>query len=173
VTNWIGCSGFSYKAWSPSFYPTGLKEAGFLPYYAARLCTVELNSSFYRLPSAKSVAGWVSAVPPGFRFAVKAPQRITHQLRLKGTEEAAAEFAAVLHGFGETLGPVLFQLPPNLKLDQDRLASFLRAWPRSFKAAFEFRHESWLEASVFALLKEHNVALVTADGEAMNTPLLS
>jgi uncharacterized protein YecE (DUF72 family) len=173
MQSFIGSSGFSYKSWKGVFYPNELKEPGFLAYYASKLPTVELNNSFYRMPTPETIARWVSQVPMDFRFAVKAPQRLTHQLRLKQAVDATEQFVTALAGFGPQLGPVLFQLPPNFRADGERLATFLGGWPARIPCAFEFRHESWLDESIFQVLRDHNVALCSADGEAITTPILA
>jgi uncharacterized protein YecE (DUF72 family) len=173
MQHWIGSSGFSYKSWKGIFYPPEVKEAAFLSYYSRKLPSVELNNTFYRMPSAQAITRWVQEVPDTFRFAVKAPQRLTHQLRLKDSAEASSEFVTALAAFGSLLGPVLFQLPPNMKADRERLARFLDNWPRALPCAFEFRHVSWLDDSVFDLLREHEVALCSADGEAVDTPIMA
>jgi uncharacterized protein YecE (DUF72 family) len=169
----VGSSGFSYKSWKGVFYPKGVKEADFLAYYAARLASVEVNNTFYRMPGVATIERWVSQVPGSFRFAVKAPQRLTHQLRLKEAAVACDEFVSAVSAFGTTLGPVLFQLPPNFRVDRERLGTFLAGWPARLPCAFEFRHESWLDESIFQVLRDHNVALCPADGESLSTPLMT
>lgn len=173
MMHYVGSSGFAYKNWRGVFYPSELKEPAFLDYYARRLPSVELNNSFYRMPSQSMIERWVGEVPPTFRFAVKAPQRITHRLRLRDAEEAVVEFATQLNAFGSSLAAVLFQLPPNLRSDVERLAKFLDACPKTLPCAFEFRHASWLDDNVFAVLRDHGAALCSADGEAVDTPLLA
>jgi uncharacterized protein YecE (DUF72 family) len=170
----IGTSGYSYPAWKGHFYPEDLPAKKFLAFYASKLSTVEINNTFYRMPSAKLVQSWADEVPDGFTFAIKAPQRITHQLRLK---EGSAELVTALVGIVEVLadkqGPLLFQLPPNMKKDLPRLQAFLAAMPRRCRAAFEFRHESWLGDDTYDALRAANAALCIADTEEASTPLVA
>lgn len=166
----IGTSGYAYKEWLGSFYPDKLSTKKMLPYYAARLSTVEANNTFYRMPSKQALEGWRSEVPDGFVFAVKAPQRITHFARLKEESyESLAYFLDVVAVLGPALGPLLFQLPPNLKRDDTRLAAFLHRLPRERRAAFEFRHESWFDEAIYALLAAHNVSLVISESDKPDT----
>lgn len=158
-----GTSGFSYKPWLGSFYPEKLAAREMLAFYARRLPTVEINNTFYRLPKPSVVATWAAQVPDSFRFAVKATQRITHVKRLKQAGDETAYLLRVLDALGEKLGAILFQLPPNLRLDRDRLAAFLDLLPEGTRAAFEFRHPSWREPSVAELLRERDFAWVLAD----------
>src|SRR6266542_1192270 len=145
-----GTSGYSYKEWKGSFYPEDLPASEMLRYYAARLPAVEINNTFYRMPKASLLSGWAEQVPDGFRFVLKASQRITHQKRLREAGEEGGYFFRVATTLGERLGPVLFQLPPNLKRDLPRLADFLALLPPASRSAFEFRHESWFDEEVFA-----------------------
>jgi uncharacterized protein YecE (DUF72 family) len=167
----IGTSGYNYPEWKGTFYPADLAAAKMLPFYAARFPTVEINYTFYRMPTEKLLAGWVAQVPAGFRFTLKAPRRITHDARLVGCENLTAEFCLVAGTLGERLGALLFQLPPNLKKDLARLDAFLDTLPRLAPAAFEFRHPSWFDEEVFARLKERGKALCVADSEKLQTPL--
>src|SRR5437868_14175306 len=146
-------SGWPYASLKPDFYPAKLKPAGFLGYYGTRLNSVELNYTFRRFPTEKLQMGWIAATPPGFKFAVKAHQNITHIKRLRGAGELATQFIAALRPLEEEgrLGPVLFQLPPFLKCDLPLLREFLESLPCGARAAFEFRHESWFNEEVFAL----------------------
>ena len=155
-----GTSGYAFKEWKGSFYPEDLKNKAMLGYYASRLGSVEINYTFRRLPSSAALAGWVAATPSRFRFSVKAHQRITHTERLKEVESARA-FVELVQGLGERLGPVLFQFPPNLKLDRPRLEAFLAALPEGPRYAFEFRHPSWTEAH--DLLLGAGAAVVRSD----------
>jgi uncharacterized protein YecE (DUF72 family) len=167
-----GTSGWAYASWKPEFYPAKLKPAGFLNYYATRLNSVELNYTFRRFPTDKLLMGWVSATPPGFRFAVKAHQNITHVKRLRGAGEFTSQFIAALRPLEEEgrLGPVLFQLPPFLKCDLQLLEDFLKELPPRTRTAFEFRHESWFREDVFALLRRANAALCNAESDKLETP---
>lgn len=160
-----GTSGYSFKQWRGAFYPEKLSEKLFLPYYAERLCTVELNNTFYRMPTVAAVSGWCSAVSPDFRFSVKAPQRITHMTRLKEPEVLLADFERVVRGFGPQLGVVLFQFPPQFSVKFERLQEFRRLWPRELPTALEFRHPSWDNDEVRAWMREHELAWVVNDGD--------
>ena len=139
----VGTSGWNYSEWKGSFYPSDLKPAAMLPYYAGRFSTVEVNNTFYRMPTPKVVDGWAGAVPAGFTFVLKAPQRITHFARLKNVDDPVRAFCDVARTLGARLGPLLFQLPPNFKVDAGRLADVLVLLPPDVRAAFEFRNASW------------------------------
>jgi uncharacterized protein YecE (DUF72 family) len=166
-----GTSGFSYPAWKGTFYPKAARSAEFLALYAARLPAVEINATFYRMPSAEMLAGWRMQVPAGFSFALKGPQRITHLKRLREVGDETAHFHAVAAALGPALGPLLWQLPPHLKCDLGRLDAFLALLPAGARAAFEFRHESWFAPEVFEALRARGVALVLADDGERETPL--
>jgi uncharacterized protein YecE (DUF72 family) len=160
----VGTSGFAYKEWRGTFYPAGLKAADMLRFYAERLPTVEVNNTFYRMPKASVLAGWAEQVPAGFVFVLKASQRITHHKRLQATAaEPLSYLLDAAAGLGPRLGPLLFQLPPSFRKDVSRLREFLALLPDGSRAAFEFRHASWLEEDVFAALREKNLAFVAAD----------
>ena len=164
---YVGTSGYSYKEWKGSFYPEKLPAKEMLPYYASRLHAVELNNTFYRLPQPSMVESWRAQVPDDFRFSVKASQRITHFKRLK---EAAAETKFMLETVSALegrLGVVLFQLPPNMKKDLERLEAFLKDLPAATPSAFEFRHPTWFDDDVLALLRSQNRALVVSDTDDM------
>ncbi len=166
-----GTSGWQYKEWKGSFYPAKISSADMLPYYAERFRTVEVNNTFYRMPKDSVLKAWAEAVPDDFRFVLKAPQRITHYQRLKEESyESLAYLLSATHGLRERLGPVLFQLPPNLKKDTDRLSRFLEHLPEDRRAAFEFRHASWLEDDVLEVLRARNIALCIANTEGEETP---
>ncbi|HXU68793.1 MAG TPA: DUF72 domain-containing protein [Polyangia bacterium] len=169
----IGTSGFSYPAWKGHFYPEDLPQKQFLSFYAARFSTVEINNTFYRMPSPKLLQGWAAEVPDGFTFAIKAPQRITHQKRLKECDDVVAALLGLVELLAEKQGPILFQLPPNLKKDVPRLQAFLAAMPRRCRAAFEFRHESWLGDDTYEVLRAADAALCIADTEDLSTPLVA
>jgi len=169
----VGTSGFSYPAWRGSFYPAKLPTAKMLAYYAERLTTVEINNTFYRMPKAEMLAAWAATTPAGFRFAPKAPQRITHRERLAGSAESVGFFVKALAAFGDKLGPILFQLPPFLRKDLPRLMDFLALLPRDLRAAFEFRHASWLDDAVYDALRAHGAALCVAEAEDFATPLVA
>jgi uncharacterized protein YecE (DUF72 family) len=167
-----GTSGFQYKEWKGSFYPEDLAEASMLAYYAERLDAVEVNNTFYRMPKAATVRKWAGETPEGFRFCLKAPMRITHKKRLQEAEEEIAFFTASARELGSKLGPALFQLPPWFRKDAERLRGFLAQLPAGFPAAFEFRHESWFDEEVFGILRERGAALVVAEDEEGETPLV-
>jgi uncharacterized protein YecE (DUF72 family) len=169
----IGTSGYSYKEWKGRFYPEDLPASQMLPYYAARLGTVEINNTFYRMPSEDMIANWAAEVPSGFTFALKAPQRITHQKRLKEVNDVVLTFARVASGLGEKMGPLLFQLPPFMKKDVSRIEDFLAGLPSGLRVALEFRHASWFEDEVYETLRTHRAALCTAEGEGLATPLVT
>ena len=168
---YVGTSGYNYPEWKGSFYPADLAPAKMLPYYAARLPTVEINYTFYRMPSEKLLAGWTAQVPKTFRFTLKAPRRITHDAKLVNCGNLTATFCVVAATLGDQLGSLLFQLPPTLKKDLARLDAFLDTLPPKAPAAFEFRHPSWFDDEVFARLKERGRALCVADSEKLETPL--
>jgi len=159
----VGTSGYAYKEWKGSFYPAELKAEAMLRYYGERFTTVEINNTFYRMPREKVLLDWAAEVPDGFRFVLKASQKITHFKRLKDVGSEVEYFLRVANVLGPKLGPTLFQLPPNMKKDLPRLTDFLALVPRTWRAAFEFRHASWFEDDVFAALEEHNAALCAAD----------
>jgi uncharacterized protein YecE (DUF72 family) len=165
-----GTSGFSYDAWSGTFYPEDLPSDERLRFYGTQLPAVEINNTFYRMPKPELLAGWAAQVPSGFRFALKASQRITHIKRLKEVEAEVKFLLGSARQLGEKLGPVLYGLPPNLKKDVPRLAAFLALLPSDAKAAFEFRNPTWLDAEVFALLKSTGAALCVADDDKGTTP---
>lgn len=173
ATLYAGTSGFAYPAWKPEFYPEKLPAARFLEHYAGRLNCVEINYTFRHMPSAKTVAAWVASTPPGFAFAVKAHQSITHVKRLKEEAREPAEFflstLRPLHEAGR-LGPVLLQLPPNLKLDLPRLERFFEVLPGDVRFAVEFRHASWFVPEVYELLSRRNAALCVAESETLTVP---
>ena len=160
----VGTSGYSYQEWKGSFYPEVLSAKKMLAYYAERLNAVEINNTFYRLPKASVLESWASQVPDGFRFSIKASRRITHFTRLKAESREPTEYLlSTIATLGEKLGVLLFQLPPNLKKDTDRLAGFLEILPEGTPAAFEFRHESWQDDDVHDLLRSRGMPLVCAD----------
>ena len=171
----IGTSGFNYPEWKGSFYPADLPSAKMLPYYAGRFSTVEINYTFYRMPTPKLVAGWTAQVPPGFRFTLKAPRRITHDKRLRPADvaEPLRAFVTAAAELGPRMGALLFQLPPNFKKDLAVLTEFLALLPPKVTAAFEFRHESWLDDEVYAVLRAKNVALCVADSTTRETPVVT
>lgn len=169
----IGTSGYSYPAWKGAFYPTDLPAKKMLGFYATRFASVEINNTFYRMPSSTTMEGWAREVPDTFTFAVKAPQRITHQLRLKNAGEALAALLAATELLAEKQGPILFQLPPFMKKDVPLLQAFLAEMPRRCHAAFEFRHPSWFADEVYEALRAAGAALCVAEGDKLETPLVA
>ncbi len=168
---WIGTSGYNYPEWKGHFYPAGLSSAKMLPYYAARFPTVEINYTFYRMPNEKLVGGWAAATPSPFKLTLKAPRRITHDSRLKNCGDLVSTFCRVAGTLDDKLGALLFQLPPNAKKDLPLFDAFLGELPPKVRAAFEFRHQSWLDDDVFSRLAARNLALCIADSEKMSTPV--
>jgi len=163
----VGTSGYAYKEWRGSFYPEKTKEKDMLRFYAGRFRAVEINNTFYRLPSRETLLRWASEVPPDFTFVLKASQRITHRQRLSAESKETVDYLFdVASALGEGLGPVLFQTPPFLKKDVARLRDFLGLLPPGRPAAFEFRHETWRDEEVYETLRGCNAALVCADTEA-------
>jgi len=159
----VGTSGYSYKEWKGSFYPEKLPAKDMLAFYGERLPAVEINNTFYRLPKAAVLESWAAQVPDGFRFSLKASRRITHFKRLKETDDETGYFLETARTLGDRLGVLLFQLPPNLKMDLPRLEKFLELLPDGTPAAFEFRHESWRDETVIACLDARDFAIVAAD----------
>jgi uncharacterized protein YecE (DUF72 family) len=172
ATLFAGTSGFAYPAWKPAFYPPKLPAREFLAYYSGRLNCVEINYTFRRLPAASTLEAWVGATRAGFVFAVKANMRITHILRLKNAEQATDIFLKAIDPLrtSRRLGPVLFQLPPNMKCDAAVLRDYLALLPNGMRYAFEFRHESWLTEPVYEELRRRNVALCLAESEKLEIP---
>jgi uncharacterized protein YecE (DUF72 family) len=167
---WIGTSGFQYTEWKGNFYPEDLPAAKMLPFYAERLSTTEINYTFHRIPAPKTIDNWKALTPGNFRFALKAPQKITHWSKLRDCADTLRYFHDVVSALGEKLGPVLFQLPPNFKKDTLVLGDFLNGLPGGMRAAFEFRHESWFDDEVFETLRACSAALCIADTEKLETP---
>jgi uncharacterized protein YecE (DUF72 family) len=169
---YAGTSGWAYPAWKPAWYPAKLAASKFLGYYSTRLNSVELNYTFRRFPTEKLQLGWIAQTSPGFRFAVKAHQSITHVKRLDGALEFTTKFLGALAPLraAERLGPILFQLPPFLRCDVERLRGFVGGLPRDTRYAFEFRHESWFSEPVYECLRAANVALCVAESETLETP---
>ncbi|HVO80585.1 MAG TPA: DUF72 domain-containing protein [Terriglobales bacterium] len=167
-----GTSGWAYPSWKPDFYPQKLPQKNFLQHYATQLNTVEVNFTFRQLVKETTIQKWIAETPAGFRFGVKAHQVITHIKRLKNTQDFVPRFLSTIQPLAQAgkLGPVLFQLPPNLKADASLLEEFLASLPRAMPSAFEFRHASWWTEETFALLKSHNRALCVAETEERTTP---
>ena len=173
AVHWLaGTSGYSYKEWRGPFYPKDLPADQWLSFYAQQLPAVEINNTFYRMPRTEVVAGWAAAVPDGFRFSIKASRRITHQLKLANAEEPLRYLAERVAVLEHKLGAVLFQLPPAMRKNTERLKATLQAWPRELPAAFEFRHPSWQDNEVQDLLAEHGAALCFAEDDQTGSAAL-
>ncbi len=170
---YIGTSGWVYSHWRGIFYPEGLAQARWLEFYNQHFPTVELNNSFYHLPSEKAFAAWRERSSEGFVYAVKVSRFITHLKKLRNVEEALENFLSRAKILGGKLGPLLYQLPPNMSRNDTLLESFLRLLPPGLCHVFEFRHESWLDEPVFALLREHNVGFCIYDMPGLTTPLVA
>src|SRR5215472_235378 len=168
-----GTSGFQYSEWKGSFYPKNLSTAKMLPFYASHFSTTEINYSFYRIPSEKTLTNWSAATPLEFCFSLKAPQEITHVRKLRDCAEVLGRFCEVLKVLDAKLGAVLFQLPPFLRNDTTLLKDFLAALPAGLRSTLEFRHASWFNDETFAALKSRNVALCIADTEKSTTPIVT
>jgi uncharacterized protein YecE (DUF72 family) len=168
----VGTSGWAYPSWKPAFYPEKLAQKKFLNCYASKLNAVEVNYTFRQLVKETTIQKWIAETPEHFRFTIKAHQVITHIKRLKSAEEFLQRFLSTLEGLerASRLGPLLFQLPPNFKADQVVLSEFLKCIPRSVRAAFEFRNDSWFNDATWETLRERNIALCVAETEERNTP---
>jgi uncharacterized protein YecE (DUF72 family) len=162
---YVGTSSYSEKAWKGKFYPKDLPATQMLHYYAERFRAVEINSTFFAMPKASVLEKWTEQVPPGFRFAIKAPKSITHIQWLQDKDKLLSTLLEVLGTLNERLGPLLVQLPPTAKKDVTRLRAFLALLPRQQRVTFEFRHPSWFDDEIFGLLREHRVALCVADAD--------
>jgi uncharacterized protein YecE (DUF72 family) len=169
---WIGTSGYNYLEWRGTFYPANLPASRMLPYYAARFSSVEINYSFYRIPTEKMLAGWAAQTPDRFKLTLKAPRRITHVSKLRNSTPLVSDFCATAATLGSKLGVLLFQLPPFLQKDLLLLDEFLGALPAGVRVVMEFRHASWLDDDVLARLRARGVALCIADSERMTTPVV-
>jgi uncharacterized protein YecE (DUF72 family) len=167
---WIGTSGFQYAEWKGTFYPDVMPTAKMLPYYSERFSTTEINYSFHRIPSAKTIEGWFKATPDRFKFSLKAPQKVTHWAKLRNCGDTLRYFHQVICDLEKKLGCVLFQLPPTLKKDAALLEAFLADVPDGMRCAFEFRDPAWFSDDVYELLRRKNAALCVADSEKVATP---
>ncbi|MEO7083461.1 MAG: DUF72 domain-containing protein [Gemmatimonadaceae bacterium] len=169
-----GTSGYAFKEWKGSFYPAGLKDDGMLAHYASKFPAVEINNTFYRLPKEHVLQDWAARTPESFTFAIKASQRITHYGRLKPEAASALEFllknTALL---GDKLGPVLFQLPPNLKKDVPRLRAFIAMLPTDRKFTFEFRHDSWFDDETYDALRERDIPMCIIEQPDFSSPVVA
>jgi uncharacterized protein YecE (DUF72 family) len=168
---WIGTSGWVYPHWRGVFYPQKLPASRWLPFYAEHFCTVEINNTFYRLPSEKAFRNWRTTVPPGFHFAVKANRFITHMKKLREPAETLERFLSRVRLLGDRLGPILYQLPPRWRCNLPRLRDFLAILPRDLSHVFEFRDPSWMNEDVFAALEEYGAALCVISHPTMSCPV--
>ena len=166
----VGCSGWVYRHWRGIFYPEGLPQKRWFERYAEEFDTVEINASFYRLPLASTFDGWREKAPEGFRYAVKVNRFITHLKKLVGVEEETKRFISLARPLGPALGPLLYQLPPSLHKDLPRLEAYLQHLPKDIEQVFEFRHKSWYDEEVLALLDRHGMGFVSHDLKGLTTP---
>ena len=169
----IGTSGWHYEHWRGLFYPEGLAKPGWLKFYAEKFNTLELNNSFYHLPTEKAFNNWRESSPEGFVFAVKVSRFITHIKKLRNTGEAQDTFLSRARLLGHKLGPLLYQLPPGMSRNDAVLESFLSGLPGEYRHAFEFRHRSWIDGAVFELLRRHKAGLCVFDMPGFTCPLLA
>ena len=161
----IGAQGWNYDAWLGGFYPSGTRPTDFLSIYARAFDTVEVDSTFYAIPAEKTIEGWVKRTPPNFLFTLKLPQSITHERRLRASEEETALFIARARGLGSKLGPILMQMGPDFGLEEyPALVAYLATWPRDVAVAIEFRRRSWVNRDVHAMLMEHGVSFALSEG---------
>jgi uncharacterized protein YecE (DUF72 family) len=167
---WIGTSGWHYKHWVGNFYPEGLPASAMLEHYVRSFDTVELNNTFYKLPARESLVAWRDSTPPHFHFAVKGSRFLTHMKKLKNAEEGLKRFLDSVDVLGPKLGPLLFQLPPNLEVDVERLEIFLSLLPSHITSVFEFRNPTWNAGNVFAALERHNSAYCIYELDGYTTP---
>ena len=167
----VGTSGYNYPEWRGTFYPEKFSTSKMLAFYAERFPTVEINYTFYRMPTEKLLQGWAEGTPANFTFTLKAPRRITHDSKLQRCEDLLQGFCRTARTLGPKLAVLLFQLPPNFKKDAAVLRAFLELLPEGTRAAFEFRHASWLDTETFDALRGRNIALCIADSEKMKTPV--
>lgn len=168
----VGTSGFQYAEWKGTFYPEDLSKAKMLPYYADIFSTTEINYSFRRIPSRKTLENWDVLTPDRFVFSLKAPQKVTHFAKLQGCADTVAFFFQEVSHLGRKLGPTLFQLPPSFGKEAEVLEDFLGELPKGMRVAFEFRHASWFDDEIFDLLKKHNAALCLAESADLATPFV-
>ena len=168
----VGTSGWHYRDWREAFYPVELPTRRWLEYYASRFDTVELNNSFYRLPTTDAFRAWRDVVPDNFVFTVKASRYLTHYRRLRDPDEPVQRLLAAVAGLDRKLGPILLQLPPDLRADVDALERVLDAFGPRVRLACEFRHESWFADEVYDRLRDRDVAVCLADRRNAHTPLV-
>jgi uncharacterized protein YecE (DUF72 family) len=173
ATFWIGTSGYAYKQWKGRFYPETLPDAEMLRYYGTRFSGVEINYTFYRFASVRQLQSWAKEVPDHFTFTLKAPRRVTHELRLRDAADMAADFCETARALKHKLGALLFQLPPFLKRDTPRLEDFLHQLPPGFRVAFEFRNPTWFADEVYDTLRRFGVALCVVESPDRVVPVQS
>src|SRR2546423_138723 len=173
MNHWIGTSGFQYAEWKGTFYPEDLPTSKMLAFYAERFATTEVNYSFRRIPSPKTIQNWYEGTPERFKFSLKAPQKVTHFARLKNCGDTMSYFCQVITDLEAKLGPVLFQLPPNMKKDAVLLSEFLQCVPAGLRATFEFRNASWFDEEVFAVLNAKNIALCINESADLSAPVVA
>jgi uncharacterized protein YecE (DUF72 family) len=169
----VGTSGYAYKEWKGPFYPAKLPAAEFLRFYASKLETVEINNSFYRMPTEKVILDWGASVGDEFMFSIKAPQKITHMLKLANAEDVVAAFLRNVSVLDTKLGPLIFQLPPFLKKDLARFDAFATLLPSTMRIAFEFRHPSWFEDDAIDRLRARKIALCAAESDELASPVIA
>ncbi|MFO7767070.1 MAG: DUF72 domain-containing protein [Pelovirga sp.] len=170
ASSYIGTSGWQYDHWRGPFYSKGVNEHEMLAYYSQQFDAVEINNSFYRLPSLKAMEGWSDSVSSGFLFAVKASRYITHMKKLKDAEDSVNRLIERVEILGERLAPVLFQLPPNWRCNPQRLTDFLAVLPKGYRYAFEFRDTSWFDDRIYHLLEEAGAAFCIYDLAGCQSP---
>ena len=170
---YIGCSGWHYDHWRALYYPEGLPKSKWLQFYVKEFSTVELNNSFYHLPSEKAFVTWRESTPDNFLFAVKVSRFITHIKRLRNLDSAVENFLSRACLLQDKLGPLLYQLPPNMKRNDEVLENFLSLLPQKYQHAFEFRHDSWIDDSVFHILQQYHVGLCVFDMPGFTCPLVA
>jgi len=170
---YIGCSGWYYNHWHSLFYPAELPKSEWLPFYAKQFNTVELNSSFYHIPSEETLKKWRESTPDNFVFSVKVSRFITHIKKLKNSELALNKFLYRASILQNKLGPLLYQLPPKMKRDDDILCEFISLLPGCYRHVFEFRHKSWLNISVFNILRRYNIGFCICDMPDIDCPLIT
>ncbi len=168
---YIGTSGWHYSHWVGPFYPKGMPSEDFLSYYIGRFQTVEINNTFYHLPSQKTLAGWREATPQNFLFSCKASRFITHMKKLKDPGRSLPRFFTAMDVLGDKLGPVLFQLPPRWRVNPERLEAFLEQLPRGYRCAFELRDETWFTRDVSRLLSKYGAAFCIYDLDRRQSPI--
>jgi uncharacterized protein YecE (DUF72 family) len=173
MNHWIGTSGFQYAEWKGTFYPEDLPTSKMLAFYTESFSTTEVNYSFRRIPSPKTIQNWYEGTPEHFKFSLKAPQKVTHFAKLKNCGDTMQYFCQVITDLETKLGPVLFQLPPAFKKDTSLLAAFLEEVPAGLRAAFEFRHPSWFDEEVFAVLNAKNIALCINESADLSAPVVA